>query len=512
MGALITYLLDTCTFIWLCADSERLSEAAKSAIDAPEAALLLSDVSALEITHKWSTGKLGLPDPPRHWIEAQIAAWDLSVQPLGRAEIYRVGELPEHHRDPFDRLLVAAALNLNATIRRRTIRRCPSKGVSIEGDRIRIRLRRTGSWPGDHWDAFFFWLPFNNFRGARIGVDGREVALPEVYAEQGRTIAANARRIECNLDDPALNLVLECDGQMSITDRRQYSQLSYLVAVGFPEGEGQSVDLYLTLPEISEMDESGVRYSAIGYPVSGEKKVVLEWPSHLSRPDDRVRLERADGSAVKSGRFGETVGLRHMQSDFAMFDFSEVRQPGDYRVVWAGGEVEFPIRQRVFEDRLWEPTLDYFLVRAADAGAALRRISRRGAEGGLFEQLPPGGRIPRQSAQRAPLGRALHGFRQAGQQRQRAEPGVRRVLAFQSGAGRAVDGSGGHADAVDVRAAPAERRGLRLGDRLRRPGAHSLGASDARVPARKGHGSGCSRSRYYDGSLVLSGQCALLLR
>ena len=116
MGTLNTYLLDTCTFIWLCADSERLSGAAKNAIDAPEALLLLSDISVLEITLKWSAGKLDLPDPPRHWIEAQTVAWALNVQPLGRAEIYRAGELPEYHRDPFDRLLVAAALNLNATI------------------------------------------------------------------------------------------------------------------------------------------------------------------------------------------------------------------------------------------------------------------------------------------------------------------------------------------------------------------------------------------------------------
>ena len=266
---------------------------------------------------------------------------------------------------PYDRMperqveFGAGGMTFRGTIPR--VNTAYDQEMSIEGDRIRIRLRRTGDWPGSHWDAFFFWLPFNNYRGARIGVDGREVELPEKYSEQGRTVVSNARRIECNLDDPALNLVLECDGRMSVTDRRQYSQLTYLVAVGFPEGEGQSVDLYLTLPEVSELEESGVRYSTVGYSASGEKKVVLEWPSHLSRPDDWVRLERGDGSAVKSGRFGETVGLRHMQSDFAMFDFSEVRQPGDYRVVWAGGEVAFPIRPRVFEDRLWEPTLDFFL-------------------------------------------------------------------------------------------------------------------------------------------------------
>jgi len=233
--------------------------------------------------------------------------------------------------------------------------------VSIEGGRIRIRLRRTGTWPGSHWDAFFFWLPFNNYRGAQIGVDGEVVDLPQEYSAQGRTIASDARRIECHLGDPSLNLILECSTGMSVTDRRQWSQLRYLVAVGFPEVSEPTVDLFLTLPTTHEAAEFGVRYSAVGYPAEGEKTVVLEWPAHLSRPGDDVRLERADGTVVDSGRFGPTVSLRHMQSDFAMYDFSAVREPGEYRVVWSGGSVEFPIRSRVFEDRLWEPTLDYFL-------------------------------------------------------------------------------------------------------------------------------------------------------
>ena len=76
----------------------------------------MSDVSTLEITLKWSAGKIELPDPPRHWIESQIATWSLDGRALGREDIYMAAELPYHHRDPFDRLLVAAAINANATI------------------------------------------------------------------------------------------------------------------------------------------------------------------------------------------------------------------------------------------------------------------------------------------------------------------------------------------------------------------------------------------------------------
>ena len=116
MGPVNRYLLDTCTLIWLASEPERLSPAAQQAIDAVDSAVLFSDVSALEITLKWTVGKIILPDPPRLWIERQIARWELDCLPLTRDDIYRASELPAHHRDPFDRLLVAVALGAAATI------------------------------------------------------------------------------------------------------------------------------------------------------------------------------------------------------------------------------------------------------------------------------------------------------------------------------------------------------------------------------------------------------------
>lgn len=116
MGPLTRYLLDTCTLIWLSTEPGKLSPASVRAIDASGPALLWSDVSALEIALKWGAGKLVLPDPPRHWIESQISSWNLDCLSLRRADIYRASELPAHHRDPFDRLLVAVALGSNATI------------------------------------------------------------------------------------------------------------------------------------------------------------------------------------------------------------------------------------------------------------------------------------------------------------------------------------------------------------------------------------------------------------
>lgn len=109
-------LLDTCTFIWLCAEPDRLSSSARAALDDPGNALLLSDVSTLEITLKWTAGKLALPEPPRLWMEAQILTWSIEQVDLRREHMYRASELPGYHKDPFDRLLIATALTSGATI------------------------------------------------------------------------------------------------------------------------------------------------------------------------------------------------------------------------------------------------------------------------------------------------------------------------------------------------------------------------------------------------------------
>lgn len=109
-------LLDTCTFIWLCAEPARLTAKAVELLNDEQTELALSDVTTLEITLKWGAGKLSLPDPPRAWVEEQIRIWSPLQLQLTRDDIYRAGELPRHHADPFDRLLVATAINHNAVI------------------------------------------------------------------------------------------------------------------------------------------------------------------------------------------------------------------------------------------------------------------------------------------------------------------------------------------------------------------------------------------------------------
>lgn len=78
--------------------------------------LCLSDVSVWELSLKWQAGKLRLPVPPRIWLKEQSRQWNLLPVGIERRDIYRMSELPLHHADPFDRLLVTQAIERGMTI------------------------------------------------------------------------------------------------------------------------------------------------------------------------------------------------------------------------------------------------------------------------------------------------------------------------------------------------------------------------------------------------------------
>jgi PIN domain nuclease of toxin-antitoxin system len=103
-------LLDTCTFIWLCAEPSRLSANVAQILTRRDTQPVLSHVSLLEITLKWTAGKIILPAPPRQWIGEQVAVWHMELLQIAPDDIYRASELPKLHADPFDRLLVATAI------------------------------------------------------------------------------------------------------------------------------------------------------------------------------------------------------------------------------------------------------------------------------------------------------------------------------------------------------------------------------------------------------------------
>lgn len=96
-------LLDTCVFIWITSEPARISPPA--ALDNPDHQLFLSHASIWEIHLKSRAGKLTLPTAPESWVAQQLAARGVAEQAIDLSSLTGTLHLPDHHRDPFDRLL-----------------------------------------------------------------------------------------------------------------------------------------------------------------------------------------------------------------------------------------------------------------------------------------------------------------------------------------------------------------------------------------------------------------------
>jgi PIN domain nuclease of toxin-antitoxin system len=106
----MTLLLVTCALIWPTQKPEKLSAAAQVAINDSSNRLVFSHSSVWEIHLKHHAGKLILPESPREWIPRQMQEWRISELPIRLSAIQGTSDLLEIHRDPFDRLLIAQAL------------------------------------------------------------------------------------------------------------------------------------------------------------------------------------------------------------------------------------------------------------------------------------------------------------------------------------------------------------------------------------------------------------------
>ena len=102
-------LLDTHAFLWFVAGDERLSAGARRAMEGKDAELFLSAVSIWEMAIKSSLGRLTLPAPLPEYI-AEKLEHGFRVLPIDWMHAAAVEKMPFHHRDPFDRLLVAQAM------------------------------------------------------------------------------------------------------------------------------------------------------------------------------------------------------------------------------------------------------------------------------------------------------------------------------------------------------------------------------------------------------------------
>ena len=102
-------LLDTHAFIWWAEEPDRLSQAALTACLDDRNQLVLSVASAWEMQIKLQLGKMRIGTSLAKLIELQRQVNEIRLLPVELGHVLAIGSLPLHHRDPFDRLIIAQA-------------------------------------------------------------------------------------------------------------------------------------------------------------------------------------------------------------------------------------------------------------------------------------------------------------------------------------------------------------------------------------------------------------------
>jgi PIN domain nuclease of toxin-antitoxin system len=105
----LTYLLDTHIWLWMLGDPGRIEPGLQVALQDGNTRLLLSAASSWEIAIKWAAGRLSLPEPPELYVPSRMQRTNVEPLAVTHSHALRVATLPPHHRDPFDRLLIAQA-------------------------------------------------------------------------------------------------------------------------------------------------------------------------------------------------------------------------------------------------------------------------------------------------------------------------------------------------------------------------------------------------------------------
>jgi PIN domain nuclease of toxin-antitoxin system len=109
-------ILDTHMLLWAASEVDRISAEARAAIEDGSNDVFVSVVTGWEIAIKQSLGKLELPSAAEHWLPDVLRRTGFDVADVGLGAALRVRGLPWHHRDPFDRLLIAQSLEDGYTV------------------------------------------------------------------------------------------------------------------------------------------------------------------------------------------------------------------------------------------------------------------------------------------------------------------------------------------------------------------------------------------------------------
>ena len=110
------YLIDTHTLLWIVTDSAKLSKRAKKIYLDRSNKIFLSMASLWELAIKSSLDKLSLEKSLDDFVVEHIKGNDIQILDIEIPHIFRVEQLPFHHRDPFDRMIIAQLIENNLPI------------------------------------------------------------------------------------------------------------------------------------------------------------------------------------------------------------------------------------------------------------------------------------------------------------------------------------------------------------------------------------------------------------
>jgi PIN domain nuclease of toxin-antitoxin system len=102
-------LLDTHVWLWLQGEPRRVRREAMEILEDPDVDRLLSVASTWEISIKYALGKLSLPEAPRRHFERRMRLGGVRSLSVEHRHALEVADLPHHHADPFDRMIIAQA-------------------------------------------------------------------------------------------------------------------------------------------------------------------------------------------------------------------------------------------------------------------------------------------------------------------------------------------------------------------------------------------------------------------
>ncbi|HYC55986.1 MAG TPA: type II toxin-antitoxin system VapC family toxin [Candidatus Binatia bacterium] len=102
-------LIDTHCWLWMQAEPERLANPVREILTDPATGIFLSAASVWEMSIKIALGKLRFPGSIREYVLSRNGQHGISRLPITQSHALQIAQLPAHHRDPFDRMLVAQA-------------------------------------------------------------------------------------------------------------------------------------------------------------------------------------------------------------------------------------------------------------------------------------------------------------------------------------------------------------------------------------------------------------------